>query len=106
MLMISREVIESVLAIKEKLANPEKKGECLAEIEEMLEMKQAHLWRADCGTCCGNICGLVSQLEAESEILLDALDAVKRGDISKAAALLEDYLSLLKNNYEIERVTY
>jgi len=106
MLMIGREVIESVLAIKEKLANPEKKEECLAEIGEMLEMKEVHLWRADCGTCCGNICGLMSQIGAEIEILLDALDAVKRGDTSKAAALLEDYVTFLKKNYDIERVTY
>jgi len=106
MMMLSEEAIEDVLAIKEEIADSEKKEECLNEIEKLIEMKQAHIWRADCGTCCGNICGLVSQIESESKILQDALDALKEDNTSKASALLEDYVTFLKKNYEIERPTY
>ena len=38
MLMISREAIESIIAIKEKLADPGKKSECIADIEKTIEI--------------------------------------------------------------------
>ena len=106
MLMISREVIESVIATKEKLANPEKKAECIADIENMIEMKQSHLWRADWGSCCGGIGSLVPQLETEIGILQETLDALKQDDSSKASSLIEDYLAFLEKNYEPERSNY
>jgi len=106
MLMISREVIESVISTKEKLANPDKKVECIADIENMIEMKQSHLWRAEWGSCCGNICGLVPQLETEIETLQGALDALKEGDNSKASFLLQGYVTFLEKNYEVEHLNY
>lgn len=102
MLMISREAIESIIAIKEKLADPGKKSECIADIEKTIEMKQSHLWRADAGSCCANLCGISSQFEAEIEILQGALDALKEDDTSKTVALLEDYLAFLGKSYEPE----
>ena len=102
MLMISREAIESIIAIKEKLANSKKKAECIADIEKTIEMKQSHLWRADAGSCCANFCGLSSQFESEIQILQGVLDALKEDDNSKAAARLEDYLDFLGKSYEPE----
>ena len=106
MLMISKETIESIIATKEKLANPEKKEECIADIENMIEIKQAHLWRADAGSCCVNVCSLVPQLDSEIGILQDALDALRDGDDSKAISLLQDYVTFLQKNYEIEHPNY
>lgn len=104
MLVISRENIESIIAIKQKLSNPEKKAECIAEIEKMMDIKQSHLWRADSlSPCCGgNICNLVPQFEAESRMLRDVLDAMKGGDNGKAITLLEDYLAFLERSYRSE----
>jgi len=107
MLMISKEAMESVVAIKEKLANPEKKAGCIADIENMIEIKQSHLWRAEWGSsCCGNICALAPQIETEIEILQEILDALKKDDNSKATSLLQDYIPFLEKNYEAERPNY
>jgi len=107
MVMISREAIESINAIKQKLANPEKKSECIADIENMIEIKQSHIWRADgIAPCCGSICGLVPLFEAELGILQSALNAVKEGNNNKASTLLEDYLAFLEENYEPEHPQY
>jgi hypothetical protein len=97
---------ENIAAIKEKLANPGKKAECIADIENMIEIKQSHIWRADFGCCCGSICNISSQIGAEIEILQDALDAIKGGDDSKAAILLESYLAFMEEHYENERPSY
>ena len=104
MLVISRDSIESIIALKHKLCNTEKKSECVAEIERIMDIKQLHLWRADSlSACCGgDICSLVPQFEAEIGILRDTLDALKAGDNSKAANLLEDYLAFLGKSYRSE----
>ena len=68
----------------------------------MIEMKQSHLARADWGSCCGNICGLVCLFEAEIEMLQSVLEAMQGNDGTKAVALLEDYVTFLNKNYESE----
>ena len=102
MLMISREAVESITAIKQKLADPKKKAECIADIEKTIEMKQSHLWRADAGSCCANLSGVSCQFETEINFLQGVLDALKEDDNSKAAARLEDYLDFLGKSYEPE----
>jgi len=104
--MISKEAMESVIAIKQKLANPEKRAECMADIEKMIETKQSHLWRAEWGSCCGNICNLVPQMDHEIGILQDALDAMKAGSNIRAASLIEDYIAFLEKYYEKEHPNY
>jgi hypothetical protein len=101
MLLIDKEnVRKDITAIKEKLANPERKTECIANIKKLIDMKQSHIWRADAGSCGRNVCGLVVPLlEIEIETLQRALNAVKENDSDKAAALLEDYLAFLEKNY-------
>jgi hypothetical protein len=104
MLVIGRGNLESIIALKHKLCDPEKESECIGELERIMNVKQLHLWRADSlSPCCGgDICSLVPQFEAEAGILRDALDALKAGENSKAANLLEDYLAFLQKSYRSE----
>ena len=104
MLMIDKKNARAnITAIREKLVNPEKKAECIADIEKLIDMKQSHIWRADSiSPCCGSICGLVPLFEAEIEILQSILNAMGKNDNGEAAALLEDYLAFLEKNYEDE----
>ncbi len=95
--------MQSVIAIKHKLCDPEKKSECIAEIERIMDVKQAHLWRADSlAPCCGAMCNLAAQFQAEIEILGDVLKDLKGGHDSKAATLLEEYLAFLQKSYRSE----
>jgi len=96
--------MQSVIAAKHKLCDPEKKSECIAEIERIVGVKQAHLWRADSlSPCCGGpTCNLAAQFQAEIEILGDVLKALEGGHNSKAATLLEEYLAYLQESYGSE----
>ena len=106
MLMMSREAMESVITTKQKMADPAKKTECIADIEKMIGIKEAHLWRAEWGSCCGSIYNLVPQIETEIRMLGDILDAMKEGSDSKAVSLLENYLTFLEKNYKPEHSNY
>lgn len=103
MWMVSKEAMEEAMKVKRKLAAPEKREECLADIEHMIEMKQSHLWRAELGSCAGGLCCITGQIELESGILQDAVEALKNGDGGKAASLLGDYIAFLEKYYEPER---
>ena len=102
MLMINKEAMESVIAIREKVTDPKKKVECIADVENMIEIKQSHLARAEWGSCCGNICSLVPQIDNEIQMLQNILEALRRGDNERATSLLEDYIAFLQQNYEAE----
>ena len=105
MLMMSKEAMENAMDIKRKLANPAKKGECLTDIEHMIETKRSHLWRADVGSCAGGRCRITGQIEIEIGILQDAAEALKNGNDNEATSLLEEYISFLKEHYDMERPT-
>lgn len=102
MFMISKETMNSVIALREKMVDPVKKAECIADLEDMIKTKESHIARADWGTCCGDICSLVPQLESEIQMLQNILEALRNGDRTKAASLLEDYISFLQKNYTPE----
>ncbi len=103
MLVISRDAMQSVIAIKHKLCDPEKKSECIADIERIVDVKQAHLWRADSlSPCCGAMCNLAPQFQAEIEFLENVLGCLRGGNNSRAAALLEEYLAFLEKSYSSE----
>lgn len=108
MLTIDKQSIrEDITAIKGKLANPEKKEECIAEIEHMIEVKQSHIWRTEgMASCCGSVCNLASSFETEIGMLQSAVNATKENDSQKATALLEDYFAFLDKNYADERPNY
>jgi hypothetical protein len=80
MFMISKETMNSVMSLREKMGDPKKRTECIAEVENMVKMKESHLARAEWGSCCGNIRNLAQQ----------------------ASSLLEDYIALLQKNYTPE----
>ena len=101
MLMISKEAMDSVMSLRGKIADPEKKAECIADVEKMITIKQSHLARADWGSCCGNICNLAPQMDSELQMLQKILEAL-REDGTKAASLLEDYIAFLQENYRPE----
>lgn len=102
MLMISKEAMGSVIAIREKVTDPKKKAECIADIENMIEIKRSHLARAEWGSCCGNICALVPQIDNEIQMLRDILESLRGEDNKRAAPLLEDYIAFLHENYKTE----
>jgi hypothetical protein len=107
MLMLDKKgAREAITAVKQKLAKPEKKAECIADIEKMIGIKQSHVWRAELGSCCGNICNISSQIEIEIGILKDAVEAIKEGNNSQAVSLLENYLAFVEEHYENERPSY
>ena len=101
MLMISKEAMESVMSLRGKIADPEKKAECIADVENMITIKQSHLARAEWGSCCGNICNLAPQMDSELQMLQNILE-VLREDSTRAASLLDDYIAFLNENYRPE----
>jgi hypothetical protein len=102
MFMISKETMDSVMSLREKIADPKNRAECIAEVENMIKMKESHLARADWGSCCGNIRNLAPQIDTELQMLQNTLDVLKEGDNTKAASLLEDYIAFLHKNYTPE----
>ena len=101
MLMISKEAMESVVSLRGKITDPEKEAECIADLENMITIKQSHLARADWGSCCGNICNLAPQMDSELQMLQKILEVVKENS-TRAASLLEDYIAFLQENYRPE----
>jgi hypothetical protein len=102
MLMISREAMQSVTSLREKITDPEKRAECIGDVESMIGLKESHLARAEWGSCCGNICNLVPQIEAELQMLQSILGILRKGDSVKAGPLLEEYLAFLQKYYRPE----
>jgi hypothetical protein len=102
MFMISKEAMNSVMSLKEKIADPKKRAECIADVENMIKMKESHLARAEWGSCCGNICNLASQIDSELQMLQNTLEVLRKGNSTKASSLLEDYIAVLRKNYRPE----
>ena len=102
MFMISKETMQSVMSLRENMADPKKGSQCIADVENMIEMKESHLARAEWGSCCGNIRNLAAQIDGELQVLQNTLEALKKKDNPKASSLLEDYIALLKKNYTPE----
>ena len=102
MFMISKETMNSVMSLREKIADPGKRAECIADVENMIKMKESHLARAEWGSCCGNICNLAPQIDSELQMLQNTLEVLRKGDSTKASSLLEDYIAFLQKNYSPE----
>jgi hypothetical protein len=102
MFIISKEAIHSVMSLREKISDTKKRAECIADVENMIRLKESHLARADWGSCCGNICNLVPQIESELQMLQNTLEVLRKEDGTKAASLLEDYIAFLQENYSPE----
>jgi hypothetical protein len=102
MFIISKETMNGVMSLKEKIADLDRRAECIAAVENMIMMKESHLARAEWGSCCGNIRNLAPQIESELRILQNTLEALEKKDNLKATSLLEDYIAVLKENYAPE----
>ncbi len=102
MFMISKEAMHSVMSLREKIADPEKRAECIADVENMIKMKESHLARAEWGSCCGNICNLAPQIDSELQMLQNTLEVLRKEDSTKASSLLEDYIAFLQESYRPE----
>jgi hypothetical protein len=102
MFMISRETVAAVTSLKAKVADPAQKAQCIADLENMIRMKESHLARAEWGSCCGNIHNLAPQIEAELKMLRSTLDALMTSDLAKAGSLFEGYVISLQTNYTPE----
>jgi hypothetical protein len=102
MFMISKETMNSVMALKEKMGDPKRRAESIVEVENMIKMKESHLARAEWGSCCGNIRNLVPQIDSELRLLQSILETLKSKDGKKADPLLDDYIALLKKSYTPE----
>ena len=99
MLIISKEAVHSAMLLKKKIGDPGKRAECIADVENMIKIKESHIARAEFASCCDNICNLVPQIESELQMLQNILEVLKNGDSTKARSLLEDYIGFLQENY-------
>lgn len=102
MFMISKETMDSVMTLREKMADPKNKSECIADLENMIKMKEAHLARAEWSSCCGNMRNLAPQIDSELRALQNVLETLNSKDGKKASSLLDDYIALLKKSYTPE----
>ena len=95
MLIISKEQVAGLI---DKLADPARFDESRAELEKMLEIKSALLWRAADGIqpCCGTFCEIRTCLDSEVQVLQEALAALDEHDIANASSLLKDYVKYLE----------
>jgi hypothetical protein len=94
MLIISKEQVEELIR---KLADPVKLGECRSEVEKMLEIKSALLWKAEPQPCCGSYEEIKTCLTSEVQILQDVLNALDEGNIPQATSLLREYIGYLES---------
>ncbi|TET57947.1 MAG: hypothetical protein E3J50_00650 [Dehalococcoidia bacterium] len=101
MFIISKEAMEGVMSLKDKMADPQKKVECIADVENMIETKESLLARAEWGSCCGNICNLVPRIDNEIQMLRSILGLLREGS-TQAASLLDDYVALVQEGYRPE----
>jgi len=102
MFIISNEAMHSAMSLREKIADREKRTECIAELEDMIKIKESHLARAEWSSCCSNICNLRSQIDSELQMLQNTLEVLRRKDSKQAVSLLEDYINSLHKNYRPE----
>ena len=95
MLIISRQQVEDLL---DKLGDKARLGESRDEMEKMLEIKSALLWRTTDGIqpCCGSFCSIRGSLDAEVRVLEETLAAVDRDDVPRASSLLKDYIDYME----------
>ena len=94
MLVISKEQVKNLI---QKLEDPAKLKESIAEVEKMLEIKSTSLWRSeDMQSCCGTFDKIKVCLTSEVQILEGALKALVDGDIVQASSLLDEYISYLE----------
>ena len=82
--------------IRESLISTGITGEIIDDVKKMLEIKEALLWRADAGSCCGTLLqGMSLSLENEVTTLKNILSALEARDTGRAAHLLSVYADMI-----------
>ncbi len=97
---------DSVRAARRKLEDPELTQEALDDVRRMLEIKQAILWRADMGVCCGAVDDIAACLAYETAILENTVTAIEKGDVAEAVSLLDEYEHTLEATNEPSQPKY
>jgi hypothetical protein len=88
---------EMVRAARQKLVDESKRDDVILDIKNMIEIKQALLWRADAGTCCGSLFNIATSLSREISIMEKALNALEKDDNAESIFWLEEYEQLLNS---------
>lgn len=107
MLMIDKAEVEgAITAIKDRLDDARKKEECIAELRNMIDIKQSQMWRSEMGSCAGGLCNISSLIDMEIALLQGAIKGIESGDLDKAVALLDEYIVFVGKHYDNERTPY
>ena len=97
----------SVSAIRQKLDDPDRAKEVISDVEKMVEIKDALLWRSEViAPCCGSLCNISLQLRQEISLLNNTLASLKNGDKAQASSLLEEYIRILEGSCEPSQPKY
>jgi hypothetical protein len=98
---------DTVSATRQKIADPKKLKDAIADVKKMLEIKEALLWRSEGMTpCCGSLSNVSAHLTREIGILENTLSALENKDTTLASDLLQEYLNLLDTSYECPQPNY
>ena len=98
---------DTVSATRQKIADPRKISQAIKDIKKMLEIKEALLWRSEgMAPCCGSLSNVSAHLTREVGILENTLSALKNGDTTQAAGLLQEYITLLDTSCEASQPNY
>ena len=93
---------ETVSATKQKIADPKKLKDAIADVKKMLAIKEALLWRSEgMAPCCGSLSNVSAHLTREVGILENTLSALGSGDKTHAADLLQEYIGLLETSCQM-----
>jgi len=103
MLIIGRETMDRLMSFSASMADPNKKAGCIADLEDLIVMKESHLARAEWGSCCGNVAHLAAQIDTELTMLRAVLGSLMSGDSAKASSMFDDYIALVRRNYQPEQ---
>jgi hypothetical protein len=94
MLVINKEGIEALI---DRLKFADEVEKYKAEIKQMLEIKEALLWRTEARSCCNIPWDLQDRLNWEIKLLQRAVEAIDVGNREKAVEMLQDIVIHLKD---------
>jgi hypothetical protein len=98
---------DTISAIRQKIADPKKIKQAIGNVKKMLEIKEALLWRSEgMAPCCGSLSNISAHLTREVGILENTLSALETGNTAQAAALLQEYISVLETSCEASQPNY
>jgi len=105
--MIDKAEVEgAIAALKGKLGDGRKRQECIAELTNMIDIKQSQMWRSDMGSCAGGLCNISSLIDMEIAFLKGAIKGIESDDLGEAVTLLDEYISFVNVHYDNERTPY